>query len=658
MTDVVESEIRVTSREDVLYLLAEAAAIEHNLMCCYLYAAFSLKRSAEDGLTEEESVALARWRATINSVAIEEMSHLSLVANLTCALGGRPNFDRPNFPVPLGYHPAGVALRLAPFNLDTLDHFIFLERPEGSSVPDSASFADHSSYERVAAARRVMPSAQDYLTVGHLYRGIRSGLDHLARTIGEAALFCGAVDHQIGPSIAGLPGLCVVKDLASAHAAIDTIVNQGEGAPEHRDDSHFARFLAIKCEYESMLARKPGFAPALPVAENPVMRKPPLDAANRVFIDEPRAALAVDLANALYGQMLRFLVQVFGRTVPAAEDQTVLVDAATEVMRCMVPVAEALTKLPASPSRPGINAGMTFAMLRNLSPSIESASEWRGACERVNELAQAATELVAKVPQIAGIETRLAALAGRLAQHGASRQAPLVGLDVSAAPAAVTSIPAAAAAEDGIETAASPEVTIKFATKRCIHSRFCVLWQPQVYKANVQGPWIDPAADSVEAVVAVAHNCPSGAIQYQRHDGKPDETPPRVNLINIRENGPLALRAEIVLNGKPVGFRATLCRCGASNNKPFCDSSHKTVGFAATGEPTTIDTPALAARNGPLQVAPQRNGPLRMIGNFEICSGTGRTVKRTSGEALCRCGHSQNKPFCDGSHARVGFVAD
>ena len=79
---------------------------------------------------------------------------------------------------------------------------------------------------------------------------------------------------------------------------------------------------------------------------------------------------------------------------------------------------------------------------------------------------------------------------------------------------------------DEIEIADSAGVTLKFEAKRCVHSRFCVLWQPQVYKANVKGPWINPSADSVEAVVAVAHNCPSGAIQYERHDGQPNERPP------------------------------------------------------------------------------------------------------------------------------------
>src|SRR5215467_8825621 len=176
MTDGAAPDIRITSREDALYLLAEAAAIEHNLMCCYLYAAFSLKRSVEDGLNPDQVEILRRWHGIITGVAIEEMTHLGLVSNLTCALGGRPNFDRPNFPVPPGYHPDDIVVRLTPFNMETLDHFIFLERPEGSPVVDGPSFSARSAYRRVAAARRIMPSSQDFLTVGQLYQGIRAGL--------------------------------------------------------------------------------------------------------------------------------------------------------------------------------------------------------------------------------------------------------------------------------------------------------------------------------------------------------------------------------------------------------------------------------------------------------------------------------------------------
>ena len=85
MTESRKMDIRIKSREDALSLLAEAAAIEHNLMCCYLYAAFSLKRSVEEDLTEQEVTLVGRWRGAIIRIAIEEMSHLSLVANLSCA---------------------------------------------------------------------------------------------------------------------------------------------------------------------------------------------------------------------------------------------------------------------------------------------------------------------------------------------------------------------------------------------------------------------------------------------------------------------------------------------------------------------------------------------------------------------------------------------
>ena len=124
-------------RDRLIHLLTEAAEIEHNLLCSYLYAAFSLKRGAEDGLpTELEAV--ARWRKTVLGVGVEEMAHLALVNNLLLALGGAPHFDRPNLPVAPGYHPAGFVIRLVPFTKATLDHFIYLERPADAEVPEGA----------------------------------------------------------------------------------------------------------------------------------------------------------------------------------------------------------------------------------------------------------------------------------------------------------------------------------------------------------------------------------------------------------------------------------------------------------------------------------------------------------------------------------------
>src|SRR5579862_9931 len=97
-----EPDIVAEHREELIALLTEAAEIEHGLMCCYLYAAFSLRTSDDAGLAPDRLAAVRRWRGVILDVAIEEMLHLGLVANLMTAIGARPNFTRQNFPVSPG----------------------------------------------------------------------------------------------------------------------------------------------------------------------------------------------------------------------------------------------------------------------------------------------------------------------------------------------------------------------------------------------------------------------------------------------------------------------------------------------------------------------------------------------------------------------------
>jgi CDGSH-type Zn-finger protein/uncharacterized Fe-S cluster protein YjdI len=206
------------------------------------------------------------------------------------------------------------------------------------------------------------------------------------------------------------------------------------------------------------------------------------------------------------------------------------------------------------------------------------------------------------------------------------------------------------------------DVLLRFDTQRCIHARRCVLGEPEVFLANTPGEWLFPDRATPERIAIVAAQCPSGAVSYERLDGGPGEAAPRVNVVRVRENGPLAVLAEMHIAGHDgagaAAFRATLCRCGASSNKPFCDGSHTAAGFQASGEPATRESQPLAARAGPLQIVPTRNGPLEVKGNLEVCAGTGRTVDRTTATWLCRCGHSNDKPFCDGSHNGAGFVAD
>src|SRR5262249_43606762 len=154
------------------------------------------------------------------SIAVDEMLHLSLVSNLLAAIGFAPQFQRANFPVPPGYHPSGVVLALAPFNLTTLDHFLYLERPEGVDIADGAGFEAPPYVERATHIDALLPSSEDYATVGHLYRGIHDGFTHLSEKLGEAAVFVGAPAAQVGHDLAALPGLIPVVDLESAHRAI------------------------------------------------------------------------------------------------------------------------------------------------------------------------------------------------------------------------------------------------------------------------------------------------------------------------------------------------------------------------------------------------------------------------------------------------------
>jgi CDGSH-type Zn-finger protein/uncharacterized Fe-S cluster protein YjdI len=208
------------------------------------------------------------------------------------------------------------------------------------------------------------------------------------------------------------------------------------------------------------------------------------------------------------------------------------------------------------------------------------------------------------------------------------------------------------------EVVRSQSVEIIFDGQRCIHARHCVLSRPDVFVPNVQGAWIHPELASTAEVAELAHDCPSGAIRYRSLDGFPEESAPKVNVVSIRENGPLAFQAELKIQGQPDGFRATLCRCGASANKPYCDGSHHTVKFQATGEPPIKESAALEVRNGPLSVVPAPNGPLLVKGSLELVSGTGTTIAKSTSTALCRCGASANKPYCDGSHVRVGFRSE
>jgi CDGSH-type Zn-finger protein len=97
-----------------------------------------------------------------------------------------------------------------------------------------------------------------------------------------------------------------------------------------------------------------------------------------------------------------------------------------------------------------------------------------------------------------------------------------------------------------------------------------------------------------------------------------------------------------------------LCRCGASKNKPYCDNSHAEAGFQDAGALGSFQAEA-PAPGGPVEISLAKDGPALTSGPLEIHgAGEGEPV-RCGRSALCRCGASANKPFCDGAHKGAGF---
>src|ERR1700758_36885 len=260
-----EAPFVIEHREALIYMLCEAAELEHGIMCQYLYAAFSLKQSASEGLTASEAEAVQRWRKHIFHIAAQEMLHLALVQNLLSATGAAPHLSRPNFPQPASHYPAGVHLTLLPFGEDALRHFMFLERPEGMALHDAPGLA---AYGRAAPAMQpgdIAPHAQDFATVGHLYRSIEAGTDHLAEKYGERWLFVGPPRAQATQQYFGWPELVPVTDVASARQAIGEILEQGEGPRGDWRNAHFGQFVEILDEFEQLREADRGFDPVRPV---------------------------------------------------------------------------------------------------------------------------------------------------------------------------------------------------------------------------------------------------------------------------------------------------------------------------------------------------------------------------------------------------------
>lgn len=393
--------IELSTREDLISTLHLAAELEHNLMCQYLFAAYSMKRSTGEGLDEVQLEKARGWGALMTLVARQEMEHMGLVLNLLTAIGGTPYFQRPNFPQrEERYGKLGIKSELTRFDKATVKRFQDFEAPHPAVGPEFCTarglsredvraqllapqvFTQRAATAPASAAKGdappgAPPSEIEFTSVQDLYESLAAGFINVADKIGEKNLFVGDVNAEIwgGPNTPYGEGsmddlsqygldLIQVVDLKTAVDAIVEIIEQGEGIkapPDYVEHTHYCIFTNILSE---MPDEKRGFDAARPVVRNPLTKMhPDITAPDEVnIITRPETREIANLFNLTYELMLLMMLFLYGSSKTLAERVDFMNAIFFPLMTMFIrPLSETLTLLPAFKDKKG-NAGPGFEL--------------------------------------------------------------------------------------------------------------------------------------------------------------------------------------------------------------------------------------------------------------------------------------------------------
>lgn len=347
----------INTREELINALQEAIGVEHGLMIQYLFAALSCKRRVDEGLSEDEVELIRQWEARILRVARDEMAHMATACNLITAIGGSPDFNRPNFPqvehhwFPFGFH-------LEKLGLESLARFVRAESPK-------------PVFEVAAADIAPEPIEFDY--VGELYGLISKGFRALVRDhpttglpdpVAEARLFVGRPEAQDDSGWTGSLEVSPITNRQSAEAAITFIIEQGEGTPAGTQGSHLDTFSTIATQLQQKIDANPAFSASRNVLKNPLTR-PHKDADPGFNLIDPTtlAHPVAELFNHVYASVLLLLMQFFDPAGETPEQRTTVRDTGRRAMSGVIrPLAEVLTELPATVDPRGPTAGPPFEL--------------------------------------------------------------------------------------------------------------------------------------------------------------------------------------------------------------------------------------------------------------------------------------------------------
>jgi CDGSH-type Zn-finger protein len=654
----------VRTREELIYLLSRACELEHGVACIYLFAAYSLKAdSGEGGLTQTQAELVRGWKRRLVAVSVEEMLHLAQLTNVLTAIGGAPHFRRTNFPLPPSALPINDHMSLEPFSRETLERFMCVEMPEpGILSPSEQAEADTVRLRAAERRRTPTPSQEslrplavsgcepfdiDFATQAEFYHKIMTGFE----SIPEDELFIGPPEAQANARFLDFGGkLYSVFDRRSALQAIEMVIEQGEAPTKAHPDAHFWVFRAIHAEYLAALSQAEElgtvFNPVRPVVSNPTTRFYD-DALGGTLISAPLTHQIAELFNVAYDTMLLMLLRFFAHTDENEEELEQLSRATLHLMTNVLrPLGEALTKMPVGHGArfAGKTAGPGFGYNRDIHLLPHKRSAWIFFGERLRELAVIATGL-------------LASQSNRLPSEVEEAAAGLQALSMRFAPpdrkwSAKTELAEFRAAEKDQARSIKPSLNGPFLVTnidRLENSKGELLQtSPEMALCRCGASSSKPFCDGTHARIGF------------RSDRSPDHTPDGVvdyagAEITVHFNHLQCSAAEECARGLPAVFRHHEDPWIQPNSAPAekiieviqrCPSGALRYTRHARTGPQHDEAPAIRIR---------RNGPYEVKGGIPLRTDFWNAGATRQIYALCRCGASKNKPFCDGSHWKIKF---
>jgi CDGSH-type Zn-finger protein/truncated hemoglobin YjbI len=631
----------IKTREELISLLSRAAELEHGLACVCLFAAYSLKNDvSEGGLTDIQADLVRGWRRRLASKAEDSMRHLAQISNLLTAIGAMPVIARPALLRSTSTASSESRLTLEPFSQQLLDHLVTYEHLSASLVePGPAAYNGSESHNL----------GVDSLTISDLYDSIARGLGSMP----VEELFIGPQEAQANPQMLNLGDQLVsVVDLESAHNALATITGTGEGGASGSADGIFS---TIRMEYLSALedgrqSNQP-FEPVRPVVVNPGTRLPEQTVGGTRIVDPLTAAVA-DLFNGAYDTMLLMLRRFLTHTEETDADLERLARASLRLLTTVIrPLGEALTQMPVdSASLPGKCAGAPFGDDGHIPELVHQTAVWALLDERLWQLALMATKLrvtpdlpteiqeaTAALQDLTcqfapadgphGVAARIAELQQLQAGLGCTNQSALHGpylvtnaetlrnwlgellparpqmalcrcgesankpfCDGTHARIGFTAQKDPKRVLDRRDTYIGTAITVLDNRGICAHSGFCTDRLNSVFHVGEE-TFATPNGARMDEIIRAVRACPSGALSYalggiEIRDGVDQARPP---TIEVSKDGPYRVTGGIALkdgqgHDEPRNKGASrehysLCRCGHSQNKPFCSGMHWYVNF-------------------------------------------------------------------------------